>query len=84
MSAGSLVDALAVIVKASSINAMDATCIASFMQSSTIDADDDMVAPDAGVYESASGGIIDTLNGLLERGETLLTRTTSINSSSLD
>ena len=71
-------------MKASSINAMDAACIASFMQSSTIDADDGMAAPDAGVYESSSGGIIDTLNGLLERGETLLTRTTSINSSSLD
>ena len=71
-------------VKASSINAMDAACIDSFMQSSKIDADDDMVAPDAGVYGSSSGGIIDTLNGLLERGDTLLPRTTSINSSSLD
>ena len=61
-------------------DSLDAVGIASFMQSPTSDYDDDMVAPDAGVYESYSGGIID----ILERGETLLTRTTSINSSSLD
>ena len=44
-SAGSLVDALAVMVKAESINSLDAAGIASFMQSSTSDDDDDMVAP---------------------------------------
>ena len=69
--AGSLVDALAVMVKASSINAMDATCIASVLLLSTIDADDDMAAPDAGVYQSSSGGIIDTLNGLLDNFDQL-------------
>ena len=75
-SAGNLVDALAVMVKASSINSMDAAGIASFMQSSADDDDSDMAAPDAAVYESSSGGIIDTLNGLLEKAETQLNTAT--------
>jgi len=76
-SAKSLSDALAVMVKASSINSMDAAGITAFMQSSTSDDDDDMGAPDAAVYESHSGGIIDTLNGLLEKGETQLNAATA-------
>jgi hypothetical protein len=46
---------LAVMVKASSINSMDAAGITAFMQSSSSDDDDDMGAPDAAVYESHSG-----------------------------
>ena len=42
---------------------------------STSDDDDDMGAPDAAVYESHSGGSIDTSNGLLEKGETKLNTT---------
>jgi len=76
-SANSLADALAVMVKASSINSMDAAGITAFMQSSSSDDDDDMGAPDAAVYESHSGGIIDTLNGLLEKGETQLNTATA-------
>jgi chromosome segregation ATPase len=76
-SATSLADALAVMVKASSINSMDAAGITAFMQSSSSDDDDDMGAPDAAVYESHSGGIIDTLNGLLEKGETQLNTATA-------
>jgi hypothetical protein len=76
-SANSLADALAVMVKASSINSMDAAGITAFMQSSTSDDDDDAGAPDAAVYESHSGGIIDTLNGLLEKGETQLNAATA-------
>jgi len=76
-SANSLADALAVMVKASSIGSMDAAGITAFMQSSSGDDDDDMGAPDAAVYESSSGGIIDTLNGLLEKGETQLNTATA-------
>jgi len=76
-SANSLADALAVMVKASSINSMDAAGITAFMQSSSSDDDDDTGAPDAAVYESHSGGIIDTLNGLLEKAETQLNTATA-------
>lgn len=76
-SANSLADALAVMVKASSINSMDAAGITAFMQSSSSDDDDDAGAPDAAVYESHSGGIIDTLNGLLEKAETQLNSATA-------
>jgi len=75
-SASNLADALAIMVKASSINSMDAAGITSFMQSSDDDDDSDAGAPDAAVYESHSGGIIDTLNGLLEKAETQLNTAT--------
>merc|ERR1719197_2043740 len=77
-SASSLADALAVMVKASSINSMDAAGITSFMQSTQQDSDDDTGAPDAAVYESHSGGIIDTLNGLLEKAENQLNTATGV------
>merc|ERR1719375_698777 len=65
-------------VKASSINSMDAAGITSFMQSTQQDSDDDTGAPDAAVYESHSGGIIDTLNGLLEKAENQLNTATGV------
>ena len=65
-SANSLEEALAIMDEASSINSMDAAGITSFVQSSDGDDDSDSGAPDAAVYEKHSGGIIDTLNGLLE------------------
>merc|ERR1719198_1330382 len=55
---------------------MDAAGITSFMQSTTDDDDSDTGAPDAAVYESHSGGIIDTLNGLLEKAENQLNTAT--------
>jgi chromosome segregation ATPase len=76
-SATNLADALAVMVKAASLNSMDAAGITAFMQQSSSDDDDDAGAPDAAVYESHSGGIIDTLNGLLEKGETQLNAATA-------
>jgi len=75
-SASNLADALAIMVKASSINSMDAAGITSFMQSSDEDDDSESGAPDAAVYESHSGGIIDTLNGLLEKAENQLNAAT--------
>jgi len=76
-SASILADALAIMVKASSINSMDAAGITSFMQSTDSD-DDEAGAPDAAVYESHSGGIIDTLNGLLEKAENQLNTATGV------
>ena len=67
--ANSLEDALEIMDKASSVNSMDAAGITSFVQSSDDDDDDDdsdSGAPDAAVYGNHSGGIIDTLNDLLE------------------
>jgi hypothetical protein len=68
-SAQNLEQALAVMVKASGISSMDAKGILALAQTSSKSDDDDddseAGAPDAAVYESHSGGIIDTLNGLL-------------------
>jgi len=67
---------------------MDAAGITASMQSSTSDDDDDdMAAPDAAVYGSSSVGILDTLNGLLEKGETQFntaTATESTNKNNFD
>jgi len=70
-SATSLEQVLSVMVKASGISSMDASGIMALAQTSSNsddeDDDSDTGAPDAAVYESSSGGIIDTLNGLLEK-----------------
>lgn len=75
-SANSLEQALAVIVKASGISSMDAQGILTLAQTSSKSDDDDddseAGAPEAAVYESKSGGIVDTLNGLLEQATTQL------------
>merc|ERR1719201_2023462 len=69
-----LQQALAVMVKASAISNADAVKLSSFAQthSTDDDTDDDSGAPDAEVYENHSGGIIDTLNGLLEQATSQL------------
>jgi len=74
--ANSLTDALTLMVKASVISTGDASALSSFVQTTSDDDDEDMGAPDAAVYESHSGGIIDTLNGLLEKAETQLNTAT--------
>merc|ERR1719162_2892925 len=75
-SANNLEQALAVMVKASGISSMDASGILALAQTSSKSDDDeddsDTGAPDAAVYESHSGGIIDTLNGLLEQATSQL------------
>jgi len=75
--AHSLTDALTLMVKASVISTGDASALSSFVQTTSDDDDDDMGAPDAAVYDSHSGGILDTLNGLLEKAEAQLTSATS-------
>jgi chromosome segregation ATPase len=77
-SAKNLEQALEVMVKASAITSMDAKGITALVQegNGSEDSDDDSGAPDAAVYESHSGGIIDTLNGLLEKAENQLNTAT--------
>jgi len=68
-SASSLEQALSVMVRASAISSADATKLTALVQTSNDDADAETGAPAAEVYESKSGGIVDTLNGLLEKAE---------------
>jgi len=75
-SASSLTQALELMVKASVISTGDASVLGTFMQTSSDDDDSEMGAPAAAVYEGQSGGIIDTLNGLLEKAETQLNTAT--------
>jgi hypothetical protein len=75
-SAQNLEQALSAMVKASGISAMDAQGIMSLSQTNSKSDDDDddseTGAPEAAAYESHSGGIIDTLNGLLEQATSQL------------
>merc|ERR1719265_1413200 len=65
--AGSLAQALEIMSKASMISAGDAKALNSFVQTNSDD--DDTGAPDAAVYESHSGGIVDTLTGILDKAQ---------------
>merc|ERR1719281_71645 len=69
-SASSLSEALTIMVKAAAISTADASKLTALVQ--TEDSDSETGAPDAAVYENHSGGIIDTLNGLLEKAEAQL------------
>jgi len=75
-SAKNLEQALSAMVKASGISSMDAQGIMSLAQTNSKSDDDDddseTGAPEAAAYESHSGGIIDTLNGLLEQATSQL------------
>merc|ERR1712194_108003 len=69
--AGSVVDALEAMVRASLIEVSDASRLTAFVQSAQkeSDDDDDAGAPAAAVYKSQSGGIVDTVQDLLEKAE---------------
>lgn len=70
-SAKNLADAFKVMVQASVFSSADASRLTALVQSSSTDDDDDssMGAPDAAVYESHSGSIVDTLQGLLDKAQ---------------
>ena len=68
--ANSLVQALEIMVRASAISTADATKHTALVQTQTDDSDTG--APAAAAYESKSGGIADTLSGLLENAEAQL------------
>jgi len=67
-----LAQALGVMVDASMIGSQDAEKLTALVQSDESEDDSDMGAPAAAVYEGHSGGIIDTLEGLLEKAKTSL------------
>merc|ERR1719463_383192 len=59
--AGNVVQALSAMVQASALSSADATRLTALVQSSQGSEDDALGAPDAAVYESHSGNIVDTL-----------------------
>merc|ERR1712070_1218443 len=69
-SAGTIVDVLKSMVKAESLSSSDGAKLTALVQSNQ--QDDDSGAPDPAVYESSSGGVMDTLNSLLEEAQTQL------------
>jgi len=64
-----MVQALSALVDASLINSQDAEKLTALMQGSSSDDDEDTGAPAAAVYEGHSGGIIDTLENLLDKAK---------------
>merc|ERR1719230_2500 len=68
--AGSLTQALSAMVQASVFSSADAKRLTALAQTS--EDDEEAGAPAAAVYESHSGGILDTLAGLLEKAEAQL------------
>merc|ERR1719329_586163 len=69
-SAGSVVEALSYMVKAQSLTTADGAKLSALVQESQ--QDDDAGAPDPAVYQSQSGGVVDTLNSLLDEAQTQL------------
>merc|ERR550532_1846812 len=68
--AGSVIQALNVLVQASALSAQDGSKLTALIQSSRQrDQDSDAGAPAAATYEGHSSGIIETLEGLLEEAE---------------
>jgi len=71
-SAGTVVQALEVMVKAAMFSQADASRLTAFVQSTHQSGDGDAGAPDAAVYESKSGSIVDVLGDLLDKAESSL------------
>merc|ERR1719498_1185882 len=71
-SATSVVQALAVMVEATSLSSADAQKLTALLQSSSEDASDALGAPAAAVYKGKSGGIIETMQDLYEKAEAQL------------
>merc|ERR1719271_255710 len=71
-SAKNVVQALAVMVEATSLSTADASKLSSFLQSQEDSEDGSLGAPAATVYEGKSGGIIETMQDLYEKAEAQL------------
>merc|ERR1719327_1454029 len=71
-SASSVAQALAVMVEATSLSSADASKLTALLQNSQESEDDSMGAPAAAVYKGKSGGIIETMQDLLEKAEAQL------------
>lgn len=66
--ANNVAAALSAMVDAQSISSADGKKLTALLQSN----DDDAGAPDPAVYENQSGGILDTMNGVLEKAQSQL------------
>ena len=65
-----VIDALSVVLEASSVNDKSKSKLSAFIQSSeSADADAPAGAPDAANYENKSGGILETLQDMLSKAE---------------
>jgi len=71
-SAGSVVQALTVMVQASAISSGDASKLTALLQNSDKDGDEEVGAPAGAVYTSSSGGIVGTLQDLFEKAQAQL------------
>merc|ERR1719161_1804777 len=71
-SATSVAQALAVMVEATSLSSADASKLTALLQSSQDSEDESLGAPAAQVYKNKSGGIIETMQDLYEKGEAQL------------
>merc|ERR1719446_1705547 len=67
--AKTIAQAMEVLVHASAIDSASAAQLTAFVQSQDKQEDAALGAPAATVYESHSGGILDTLQGLLDKAE---------------
>merc|ERR1719411_275324 len=67
--AGSIVQAISIMVQAAGLSAQDGAKLTALIQNSQQADDDDAGAPAAAVYEGHSADIIDTLENLLEKAE---------------
>merc|ERR1719326_1072842 len=72
LQAGSVVQALATMVKAQSLSSAEGAKLTALVQDKQESDDDDSGAPQAAAYTSSSGGVVDTLNDLLEKAQTQL------------
>jgi chromosome segregation ATPase len=82
-SAGTVADALAVMVKASMFSSADANRLNAFVQQGSEDGGDNMGAPSAAVYEGHSAGIVATLTDLLEKAQAQLQEASSTETTNL-
>merc|ERR1719330_521577 len=71
-SAQNIEQAMEALVHASALNAADAAHLTALVQSRGAEDDASFGAPAAAVYESHSGGIVETLEGLLDKAEAQL------------
>merc|ERR1719453_655100 len=67
-----MIQSLTTVVEAAGFSNDDSKRLTALVQSKADDDDSDLGAPTAAVYESKSGGIVDTLEDLKEKGETEL------------
>merc|ERR1719217_370083 len=71
-SAGTVAQALSVMVQAASLSSADASQLTAFLQNQEQDGNEELGAPAAAVYKSSSGGIVGTLQDLFEKAEAQL------------